>query len=340
MQFFLCLCHGCSVLAPCCRHPDKNGNSEESNTKFQMISAAYARLTSADASDDDLDDLDPDRCDCYLFCYFLVSMQCFVTACRTTCLGCLLACNVSPLWYMLCVVLQSPNCETSVELHPLLAHTHVVLMLCPCCAAKCICCCQCIPEIAKPLLLQVFAESAWTCRRSCLAIRHYNHALLCTAQHNKCLSVCSHRAFKECGYQPPCALCFSCLQSRRSPPLQQHGHGGSLWRPQHRPHALLRNALRRRPPRFWTPARFWRPSPRFWRPPRFWRRTVRTAGWPRCGVYVTGRRLLFNGGRPGAVWRWRHEGRTATQVRRRRLRILRGTPCEMCSMCRGAADVL
>jgi hypothetical protein len=31
-----------------------------------MISAAYARLTSADASDDDLDDLDPDRCDCFL----------------------------------------------------------------------------------------------------------------------------------------------------------------------------------------------------------------------------------------------------------------------------------
>uniref|UniRef100_A0A383VNM1 J domain-containing protein n=1 Tax=Tetradesmus obliquus TaxID=3088 RepID=A0A383VNM1_TETOB len=44
-------------------HPDKNGNSEESTTKFQLISAAYARLTSADASDDDLDDLDPNSMD-------------------------------------------------------------------------------------------------------------------------------------------------------------------------------------------------------------------------------------------------------------------------------------
>ncbi|KAF6263756.1 hypothetical protein COO60DRAFT_1457934 [Scenedesmus sp. NREL 46B-D3] len=44
-------------------HPDKNGNSEESTTKFQMVSAAYARLTSADASDDDLDDLDPNSMD-------------------------------------------------------------------------------------------------------------------------------------------------------------------------------------------------------------------------------------------------------------------------------------
>lgn len=49
---------------PCvfARHPDKN-NSEEATEKFQMISAAYARLTSADQSDDDLDDLDPSNFD-------------------------------------------------------------------------------------------------------------------------------------------------------------------------------------------------------------------------------------------------------------------------------------
>jgi hypothetical protein len=42
------------------RHPDKNANSNESNEKFKQINAAYARLTSAQDSDDDLDDIDLD----------------------------------------------------------------------------------------------------------------------------------------------------------------------------------------------------------------------------------------------------------------------------------------
>lgn len=40
------------------RHPDKNANNkEEATVKFQQVSAAYARLTGADESDDDLDDV-------------------------------------------------------------------------------------------------------------------------------------------------------------------------------------------------------------------------------------------------------------------------------------------
>ena len=40
------------------RHPDKNGNSEEAKERFQKINAAYMRLTGADESDDELDDVD------------------------------------------------------------------------------------------------------------------------------------------------------------------------------------------------------------------------------------------------------------------------------------------
>ena len=43
-----------------CRHPDKNSNSDEATEKFKEINAAYARLTSAEESDDDLDDIDPE----------------------------------------------------------------------------------------------------------------------------------------------------------------------------------------------------------------------------------------------------------------------------------------
>eukprot|EP00877_Chromochloris_zofingiensis_P001727 jgi/Chrzof1/11555/Cz06g00030.t1 len=41
-------------------HPDKNANSVESTEQFKKINAAYARLTTAEESDDDLDDIDPD----------------------------------------------------------------------------------------------------------------------------------------------------------------------------------------------------------------------------------------------------------------------------------------
>jgi hypothetical protein len=42
------------------RHPDKNSNSDEATEKFKEVNAAYARLTSAEESDDDLDDIDPE----------------------------------------------------------------------------------------------------------------------------------------------------------------------------------------------------------------------------------------------------------------------------------------
>jgi len=39
------------------RHPDKNPDNQDTTTRFQQVSAAYARLTGADESDDDLDDV-------------------------------------------------------------------------------------------------------------------------------------------------------------------------------------------------------------------------------------------------------------------------------------------
>jgi preprotein translocase subunit Sec63 len=39
-------------------HPDKNGGCPESAEKFKLVSAAYARLTSGNESDDELDDED------------------------------------------------------------------------------------------------------------------------------------------------------------------------------------------------------------------------------------------------------------------------------------------
>jgi hypothetical protein len=45
---------------PCAarRHPDKNaGNPEEATQRFQAVNAAYARLTGADESDDELGDV-------------------------------------------------------------------------------------------------------------------------------------------------------------------------------------------------------------------------------------------------------------------------------------------
>ena len=52
--------HSRAHAAPCAamhhRHPDKNPDNDEATTKFQQISAAYARLSNPDASDDELDD--------------------------------------------------------------------------------------------------------------------------------------------------------------------------------------------------------------------------------------------------------------------------------------------
>ncbi len=62
LQLLLLLkCRPCSLVTlNQHRHPDKNNNSEESNEVFKRINAAYARLSKADESDDDLDDIDPD----------------------------------------------------------------------------------------------------------------------------------------------------------------------------------------------------------------------------------------------------------------------------------------
>ena len=53
--------HSRAHAAPCAamhhRHPDKNPDNDEATTKFQQISAAYARLSNPDASDDELDDV-------------------------------------------------------------------------------------------------------------------------------------------------------------------------------------------------------------------------------------------------------------------------------------------
>jgi curved DNA-binding protein CbpA len=38
-------------------HPDKNDGSEEATARFQQVSAAYARLTAAGGSDDELSDV-------------------------------------------------------------------------------------------------------------------------------------------------------------------------------------------------------------------------------------------------------------------------------------------